>query len=272
MINEYDLVIDCEPYLNISALLAWWTSRKRIGFNHGVRSLMYTHKTEFDDTKHEVHAYMDLGRIAGTDYVPEALERLQWGNYAENRIEEILKEQVKRGQKMIGICATTAESAPHRAWPPERFSELCNKLIKKHNAKIIFMGTKTDEELYANIEEKIDRKENVLNLTGRTNLKEAFCITAKCHLFISNDTGPMHIAAAQGVKTIGLFGPNLPLRFGPFGKGNNTLYKQMPCSPCVNVHRGSFPECTRKIKGECMHRLSSEEAYKLAKDMLKSKR
>ena len=53
----------------------------------------------------------------------------------------------------------------------------------------------------------------------------------------------MHIAAAMNVKAIGLFGPNLPVRFGPLNKKSKAIYKEMPCSPCINVHKGQVPEC-----------------------------
>ena len=53
----------------------------------------------------------------------------------------------------------------------------------------------------------------------------------------------MHIASAMNIKTIGLFGPNTPTRFGPLNKKSKAIYKKMPCSPCINVHKGQVPEC-----------------------------
>ena len=87
-------------------------------------------------------------------------------------------------------------------------------------------------------------------------------------LFISNDTGPMHIAAAQGTPTIGLFGPNLPTRFAPFGPDNIALYEKTPCSPCINVHKGSFPDCFNPEKGLCMKQIRVEQVCAAATQLL----
>ena len=83
-------------------------------------------------------------------------------------------------------------------------------------------------------------------------------------MLISNDTGPMHIAAAQGVKTIGLFGPNLPIRWGPFGKWNIAVYKKGVCSysPCINVHKGEVPECRFGEDNKCMKAIKVEDVLK----------
>jgi len=90
----------------------------------------------------------------------------------------------------------------------------------------------------------------------------------KCKLFVGNDSGPMHVAAAQGIKTLGLFGPNLPVRFGPYGKGNIGLYKGYNCefSPCINVHKGQVPDClyTRNSNDyqKCMKNISVDDVLK----------
>ena len=87
-------------------------------------------------------------------------------------------------------------------------------------------------------------------------------------MFIGNDAGPMHIAAAQGVKTIGLFGPNLPVRFGPYGKKNESIYRGHNCqySPCINVHKGKVPDClypkNSRDYQKCMKNIKVREVLK----------
>ena len=87
----------------------------------------------------------------------------------------------------------------------------------------------------------------------------------KLNWFIGNDAGAMHIAAAQGAKTIGLFGPNIPLRFAPYGKNNISIYKGEICefSPCINVHKGEVPDCLYpKHSGDyqkCMKNIKVED-------------
>ena len=119
-------------------------------------------------------------------------------------------------------------------------NETVNKLIEKFGVKIVLVGGKDTVENNELIRQKCKHMNSVMNLGGKTSLKQLFALVKRFNLFISNDTGPMHIAAAQGVPTIGLFGPNLPARFAPFGKGNIALYEKTWCSPCINVHKGRF--------------------------------
>ena len=102
------------------------------------------------------------------------------------------------------------------------------------------MGLNSEREINKEIKNNMNSK--ITDLSGQTNLLETFALIDKCKLFISNDSGPMHIAAAQGVKTIGLFGPNLPIRFGPYGPNNIGIRKET-MKPCINVHLGQVPQC-----------------------------
>ena len=78
----------------------------------------------------------------------------------------------------------------------------------------------------------------------------------------------MHIAAAQGVRTIGLFGPNLPQRFRPYGEKNIALYMKMPCSPCINVHKGRIKNCKNPV---CLELISKKAVIDAADSLLEAK-
>ncbi|MBW3012122.1 glycosyltransferase family 9 protein, partial [Candidatus Woesearchaeota archaeon] len=108
-------------------------------------------------------------------------------------------------------------------------------------------------------------KDNAYNLAGQTKVTESFYLIEKCSIFISNDTGPMHVAASQGVKTIGLFGPNTPKLWGPYGKKNIALYHKVQCSPCILNEKGIFPECIyngTKLYQQCMKKITVKEVLK----------
>ena len=166
------------------------------------------------------------------------------------------------------VAPGAAESAKSRMWPFERYAELCDELIEKYNAKVIFTGTPDESNLIKLIQDKIEKKESTFNAAGEINLNQLFCLIEKCKLFIGNDSGPMHVAAAQGVKTLGLFGPNLPARFGPYGKNGIGLYKGYNCqfSPCINVHKGQIPDCLYPKDSndyqKCMKNISVDDAIK----------
>lgn len=267
--NTFNLVIDCEPYLNVSALLGWWFGKKMIGFTHGIRSGLYTNTILYNDKQHAAQTYADMLSPLGISFKPSKLEPLAYSKIDEKRAENVLRQAgLKKTDILAGMCQSVAESGKWRTWPAERYSRLADKLAEHCGAKIVLIGGKDTVENNNAIKDACAHKKSVINLGGKTTLKELFALMKHFHIFISNDTGPMHVAAAQGVPTIGLFGPNTPVRFAPLGKGNIALYEKTWCSPCINVHKGSFPECFNVEKGLCMKQISVESVFKAAVKLL----
>ena len=122
-----------------------------------------------------------------------------------------------------------------------KWLELSKELIKKYNPTFIIIGSPSEKDIIESFQKKL----NYLNTANTTNieLKKTLALTSKLNLMISSDTGPMHIAAAQGTPTIGLFCPNTPVRFAPLGKKNSYVYKPILSKPCINVHEYKIPNC-----------------------------
>ena len=240
LFKEYDLAIDTEPYLNISAISSFMLAKKNIGFKHGIRSFMYDIKINYNDRQPVPLTYMDMLQPFNIQEKPKKLIKLQYPKKAELKIDQILKENNIKTDLLIGFFAGASENDKSRRWPTKKFIELGNILIKKYNAKIVLTGLNSEKEINQEITKGIKNK--VLNLTGKTSLYESIALIERCDLFISNDSGPMHISAAQGTKTIGLFGPNLPIRFGAYGPKNINIRKET-MKPCINVHLGQIPQC-----------------------------
>ncbi len=274
--NKYDLVIDMEEYLNVSAIIAFAVGKYRLGYAHGERAKTYHRAVEYNDKQHASETFMDLVRAIGVKSTIEKLPQLGYSTSDEEQVQKLLSQKgVKKGDVLVCISPGAAESARSRMWPSARFSELSNKLLSDPNVKILFTGTSNEKKLVAGIIWRIGKKERVVDLSDSLSLPELFCLMKKCSLFIGNDSGPMHIAAAQGIPTIGLFGPNLPVRFGPLGKGNVSVYKKGVCefSPCINVHKGEVPDCLYAKNSpdyqKCMKAISVEDVLAQAKKMLK---
>ncbi|MBI2564796.1 glycosyltransferase family 9 protein [Candidatus Woesearchaeota archaeon] len=247
LFRAYDLVIDGEPYLNCSALLAMYFGKITIGFSHGLRSLLYFKKSKYDKNKHVVENYLKLINA----------ENKNTTQLAGEDIQKFLKHFKLQNNKsrIIGICTGTAESASKtRLWP--YFPELIKKL--ESYGKIVLVGTKQEKQ---KIQEIIDNsRAKAINAAGMFSTKELFSFIKMCNIFISIDTGPMHIAAAQGIPTIGLFGPNTPILWRPYNNKSIALYKNLECSPCINNTKPCFPDCLRKTeKYKCMHDITVDE-------------
>tara|TARA_Y100000310_G_C20693631_1_gene823992 strand:- start:1219 stop:2346 length:1128 start_codon:yes stop_codon:yes gene_type:complete len=270
--KKYDLVIDMEEYLNISSIIAFFTGKQRIGYSHGIRSRLYTKQVKYNDKQHTAETFLDLIRALKINYKLKNLGKLNYSKKDKNIIHKFLKyKKISKKDFVVGIAPGAAESAKSRMWPLENYVELCNNILKNKNKKIIFIGNKNENELIKKIQSKIKGKNRTINTSGLFDLNPLFCLIERCNLFISNDAGAMHIAAAQGVKTIGLFGPNLPLRFGPYGKKNVVIYKGHDCkfSPCINVHQGKVPDCyyskNSKDYQKCMKNIKVEYVLKAIK-------
>ena len=237
--KKYDLAFDLEPYLKLSAILSNHLSKTVIGFSHGPRAKLYDCLVHYNDKIHAVNTYLNLLKPMNlTLKAPEKLLPLIYSKKDASIVDKFFNKLPKR-RPIIGMTVTSAGTATWRRWSQENFAKLADKLIEKHNALILIPDTKNQREYIEKIIEQMNHKESVYNLAGSFSLKQLFRVIEKCKLYISNDTGPMHISAAQRTNTIGLFGPNTPVRYAPYGKNNLSLYKSKE-SPVINPHLGSF--------------------------------
>jgi heptosyltransferase II len=258
----YDVAFDCEPYLNISAILMFFLGKERAGFSGQARSRLYTSTTEFRKDQHMVNNYLDMLRKMNVKCFAEELERLDPYGIDTSRVDEFL-EGVKEGTVLVGITPGVAETAKNRMWYEDRFAAVADKLIR-NNCTILF----TDSIANAATVDRIVSvmQERPLNACGLFNLKETIYLIGKCRVFISNDTGPMHLAAAQGCRTIGLFGPNTPVLWAPLGKGNVSVYKTR-LAPAIDNHKGIFHEGDREGYMGC---IAVEDVYRAALNALRA--
>jgi len=230
--------------------LAFWLGKTKIGFNNQFRSFIYDFKIKHKKTQHMVQNYLDMVRVLGvtTDY--NNLIALN-GSIEEKKIAE----KFFKHKKVAGLFVSTAESASKtRIWQDEKWAELADKLVEK-NYEVVFVGSKNEKNKITKIIDLMT--EPAENLAGEFFFTQTYELIKQMKLFISIDTGPLHIAAAQGVKTIGLFGPNTPTLWGPYGKKNISIYKNLNCSPCIINDKGCMPDCLRKKdRYACMRLIS----------------
>ncbi len=260
--RQYDLVFDCEPYLNISAIFSFILGNKRIGFSDQWRSLLYNEKIKFRKDQHMVQNYLDMARVLGIKYDTEKLEKLSVSKKAKKKVDDFLKKIKK---PIVGITPGVAETVKTRMWFEERFAEVADKIINELGCDVIFVDGPSNKEIVGKIISMM--KEKPVNACGKFTLEETFYLISRCDVFISNDTGPMHIAAAQGCKTIGLFGPNTPILWAPYGKGNVSIYKtDKPV--LIENDKGTFREGDRN---EYMGPITIDDVFLTVKKLLDKK-
>jgi len=270
LFRKYDLVIDAEPWMRLSALLSMFAGRRRIGFGKQARSIIYTDTIAFDRTRHMVQQYLDMARNTGAKIIIDKLVPLETSPADKKAVDKFVRENKLKGF-VVGIAPGAAESARSRMWPAERFAEVADRLVSEHGAKIIFIGSPGEKELIYGIQMQMKHASGSINSAGLLGIKQVFELIRRCKLFIGNDAGLMHVAAAQGVKTIGLFGPNTPALWGPYGKHSIAIYKKPECSPCILNEKGKAPDCLRKTdRYLCMRLIAAEEVMRAVKALKKA--
>jgi heptosyltransferase-1/heptosyltransferase-2 len=151
----------------------------------------------------------------------------------------------------------------NKRWPVENFLDLTRRLLSvSPDLNVAILGSKDDQALGGAIASVDTRR--CLDLTGKTALPEMVEWLRLCELVITNDTGPMHVAAALRRPIIALFGPTDPSATGPYGQSRNVLQvSNLPCVPCLKGH------CSYKEPLACLHGISSAAVFQKAQTMLK---
>ncbi|MBD3310484.1 hypothetical protein GF351_04650 [Candidatus Woesearchaeota archaeon] len=264
-ILRYDLAVDMEHYLNISAIIGFVTSREVIGFKNRLRRLLYSNSIRFDPSKHAVDNNLSLARLAGARPKKHALVKLHHKPEDCKAVERFLKKEgYRKRDLLVGICPGSGPTMTQRRWMPERFAQLADRIIDRYDGAVVFVGGPDEYELCSKIQ--VMMSNDSINSCGKVSLRQLIALIEKCRLFVSNDTGPMHIAAAQGVPTIGIFGPETPTIFGPYGEKHIAVYKGGECSPCIRIYEGRHVKCDNPV---CMQAVSVEEVFRNVEKMMK---
>jgi lipopolysaccharide heptosyltransferase II len=151
----------------------------------------------------------------------------------------------------------------NKRWPVEFFAGLVRLLAKKFpDTRYAILGTAEDQPLGETIARTGGQR--CLNLCGQTSLLEMVEWLRRCELMVTNDTGPMHAAAALGKPLVALFGPTEPRRTGPYGHLESVLRIDLPCSPCLKSH------CTYEKPDECLKAISPVTVFERVKYKLQT--
>ena len=152
----------------------------------------------------------------------------------------------------------------NKRWPVNYFAELVLQLAEKFpGTRFAILGSGEDKPLGEIISRAAP--ERCLNLCGATSLPEMIEWVRLCDLMVTNDTGPMHAAAALGKPLVALFGPTEPRRTGPYGQLENVLRIDLPCSPCLSSH------CAYEKPNECLNAISPAMVFEQVRRRLASR-
>ena len=220
-----------------AAWLAWRAQIPvRIGYARDARGLLLTKSIPVpkpgEIPPHEKFYYLELLRRSGwLDQLPDIAHiALQVPDAARLRAAQTLLESGARPNALRIAVGAGASYGSAKCWPPDRFAKSLNALLSQHDADVILFGTPGEAPVSAAIASELQRLP--INLTGKTSIAELPSLLSQCQLFLGNDSGAMHVAAAVGLPIVAVFGPTDPEGTAPVTP-RVTIVQQKPyCSPC----------------------------------------
>lgn len=274
--QQFDIAIDLQGLFR-SGLIAYLSKANvRIGFKNAREGalLFYNYRVKVPkDRQHAIARYLTLIEHLGYDYnelIANPFENILNLRDVQHKTFDISPHQFS---KEVSSCSLTSHNLENwcgdivigpgsrwvtKQWPAYKFLQLIEKLHERFNVKIALIGDKND----FTVAEEIVKGTNLLvaNLTGKTSLVQLASILNQCKVFITNDSGPMHLAYALGKPVVALFGPTDPKLTGPWGVQNMIIQSNLFCSPC-------FKRSCRDI--QCMEKITVEEVYHAVEEILK---
>jgi heptosyltransferase-2 len=233
----------------------------RAGYNSDGRGFLLTHAVRRTKTLrklHQVDYYLEMVKALGCQ--PAGREAvLTLGVDDEHRADELLVRHGLQDSRLLLGMAPGASYGPAKKWFPERFALVADRLIEAFPAQVMLFGSGADGESIAQVQQHA--KSPLCALAGATNLRETMALIARCRLFISNDSGLMHLAGAMGVPVVAIFGSTNPTATSPPGHNNIIIHKDVTCSPCLKT------DCPTDFR--CMDLIRVDDVYEAAERMLK---
>jgi heptosyltransferase-2 len=262
--KKFDLALILHPTNRVHLITYFADIRKRVGFNRKLGFLLtdrIKHTKQLGE-KHELEYNLDMVRYLGIEpfskklFMPIKVESEKWVN-------EVFRQLgIKETDKLLAIHP--GASCPSKIWPNDRFAQVADELAQKFGFKVLIIAGPKDlaraEATAKNMHQP------AINLAGKTSVSQLASILKRCQLFISNDSGPVHIASAVGTPVISIFGRAQkglsPKRWGPLGIKDRFLHKDVGCIECL-AHN-----CVKEMT--CIKSITVDDVLKAADSILLS--
>ena len=239
-------------FMAVLALIPW-----RAGYRTDGRGFLLNLGVPARDSKHGLHhvdyylSMLDDLALTGDDHLPLLQLRPEEQQWAAERLP---------ATKWIAINPGAAYGSAKR-WIPERFAKVADQLVSSYGVRIVLTGGPAEQEIGADIVKAMAQEP--VNLIGQTSVREMMAVLERCDLMITNDSGPMHVAAALGVPIVAIFGPTDHTTTSPRTDKCRILRHEVECSPCM------LRQCP--IDHRCMEGVTAEQVIDAAAALLEQR-
>ena len=226
---------------------------RRAGYDTDGRGLLLTHPVRMNGKikkGHQVDYYLEMVGSLGFQHA-ERIPSLKVSEERQKEASRMLKALgLEESQGFVGI-SPGATYGPAKKWFPERYGELADRMVRNLGAQILIFGSEADKKVSSQVRQ--NARVPLVDLTGMTTLTQAMALISRCRLFVTNDSGLMHVAAALRIPLIAIFGSTDPGKTGPLGEVCRVVRKPLACGPCLKA------ECPEERR--CMDLISVDEIY-----------
>lgn len=254
----YDLLLDLEFFTRFSAAFSFLARARR---SHGFsakgnwRGRLHDVEVPFNAYNHVAVNFETL--LSGDPMSPvrrNAVEELRLPRLPEpagawDVCRSLLAAEPawREGRPLVVVNPNAGDMAVERRWPIERMAELLRRLCGDRDVNVALIGAPKERALVESVANASGVGERVTNLAGRIDVPQLVALLAHADLLVTNDSGPMHIAAAVGTSVVALFGPETPTLYAPLrsrsGQRHRVHYLGLACSPCMFVHDNKVLSC-----------------------------
>jgi len=277
--NQIDTVVDLELFSRFTALLTGFSgANRRVGFyrfhNEGLyRGEMLTHRVAYNPHIHIAKNFIALidALLSDTPTIPYSKTlisndeltialpppRVQEREALLMRIKLLVPNLDLARFRIVLINPNASELLPLRRWMPERFAELIRRVLAAYDDVIVLITGAPSERPDAEKMAAECRSDRCVSFAGQSALSDLPLLYALADAMVTNDSGPAHFAAAAGLPTIVLFGPETPNLYQPLGN-SKAIYAGIACSPCVSAHNHRKSACNDNV---CMRAISVEQVF-----------
>ena len=244
--RRFDLAIDLQGLFRSGWLTFQTAAPVRVGLADAreMAGLFYTHRVNVGRREqHAVERYLCVAEALGAGRGP-----VEFPFAATPADHAFAAERTPRRYALL----FPGTNWPTKRWPAEKFAALVDPLRRRFGLEAVVGGAPSEVELAAKVTGA------AANLAGKTTLNQLVALIARAELVVSNDSGPMHIAAALGRPLVVPFGPTNPVRTGPYGRMGSVVKLDLPCSPCYS-RRCSHQTCLQQLEVEAVMAVAARE-------------
>lgn len=255
---RFDAVYDFEFFTRFSALVTLATGARD---THGYaapnvwRGRFHAHTVPFNRYWHVARNFRALaGGEDGSDVEPGDLVPFGVRAADESALTARLASAgIAPGRDFVVLNPNAGTLSLERRWPAPSFAALARALVREDGLPVVFVGAPSEATYVGEIVRAAGEQPHghLVDLSGALSIGELAALLARASCVVTNDSGPMHVAAALGTPLVALFGPETPVMYGPLGTDAVALWKPPACSPCINVHDNKVANCIHG-RPECL--------------------